>query len=146
MKGTIIENQKDAIRNKINKLFSNPAGMNENCPIRNVLDRFGDKWSIYSILLLGKVDKIRFNELKSQINGVSQRMLTVTLRSLEQDGLVERTIFAEIPPRVEYKLTPLGRDLLVQMLALAEWAKNNMGKIENARTEFKKRNQKQLAA
>ncbi|NJO69985.1 MAG: helix-turn-helix transcriptional regulator, partial [Bacteroidetes bacterium] len=107
---------------------------------KDVMDRFGDKWSIYTILSLGQSDKLRFNELRNQITGISQRMLTVTLRSLEQDGLVIRTIYPEIPPRVEYKLSDMGKGLLLQLLNLAEWAGTNMPEIMKARQQFSQKN------
>ena len=83
-----------------------------NCPVRGVLDRFGDKWSILVILILGDKKKLRFNELNKEIGDVSQKMLTVTLRTLEADGLVKRTIYPEVPPRVEYEITALGKSLV----------------------------------
>ena len=109
------------------------------CPIKDIMARFGDKWSIYTILTLGKQEKLRFNELKNQISGVSQRMLTVTLRSLEEDGLVSRQVYPEIPPRVEYSLTPLGQGLLLQLLQLADWAKLNLDQILDARERYGKK-------
>ncbi len=97
-----------------------------NCSIRHILDRFGDKWSILIISILGHVGKQRFNELNQQIGDISQKMLTVTLRSLEADGLVSRKLYPEIPPRVEYELTDLGRSLLPHIEQLALWAEKNM--------------------
>ncbi len=106
------------------------------CPaIREVLHRVGDKWSVLIIDLLG-AGPTRFNELKRSIEGISQRMLTLTLRGLERDGLITRTVFPEIPPRVEYELTPLGETLLVPIQGLAEWAAENRTKIQDARTTF----------
>jgi DNA-binding HxlR family transcriptional regulator len=97
-----------------------------NCSIRQILDRFGDKWSILIISTLGHVGKQRFNELNQQIGDISQKMLTVTLRSLEADGLISRKLYPEIPPRVEYELTDLGRSLLPHIEQLAQWAEQNM--------------------
>jgi DNA-binding HxlR family transcriptional regulator len=134
----------DEIRKKIKEVFTPNPNNDGFCPIKDVMDRFGDKWSIYAILNLGQYDKLRFNELKGMISGISQRMLTVTLRSLEQDGLVNRTIYAEIPPRVEYKLTELGTELLLQLLQLAEWAGKNMPGILKARREFASKKESQL--
>jgi DNA-binding HxlR family transcriptional regulator len=145
MEGTIIDNQLNEIKNKIKNIFTPQEHLIGNCPIKDVMDRFGDKWSIYAILLLGQSEKMRFNELRNAIWGISQRMLTVTLRSLEGDGLLERTIYPEIPPRVEYKLTPLGRSLLIQMLQMAEWANDNMQQIVAARKQFASKNEKQFA-
>jgi len=112
----------------------------EFCPIRDVLDRFGDKWSLLVILNLGDNGKIRFNELKSKIDGISQRMLTVTVRSLERDGLISRKIYAEIPPRVEYELTLLGQGLLQKIWELTQWASVSMEEIIKARKAYDQRN------
>ncbi len=99
-------------REEINDHFSDVKKTND-CPITDVLDRVSDKWTMHTIITLGKADKLRFTELKNAVEGISQRMLTVTLRTLEEDGFVTRTIFPQIPPRVEYELTDLGRSLLV---------------------------------
>ena len=106
------------------------------CPISCSLDIWGDKWSLLAILNLGYSGKIRFNELKGKIEGISQRMLTVTLRSLERDGLITRKIYAEVPPRVEYELTILGQSLLQQIIGLAQWASGSMEEIVSARMEY----------
>ena len=82
-----------------------------NCHAREMLARVGDKWSVYVIHVLGHAGTLRFNELRSQVAGISQRMLTVTLRGMERDGLVTRKVYPEVPPRVEYALTPLGSTL-----------------------------------
>ena len=94
----------------------------------------GDKWSVSSTPPGER--PLRFNELRRAIGGISQRMLTLTLRGLERDGLVTRTVFATIPPRVDYALTPLGRDLLNPVSALGEWAMRNQVKIARARERF----------
>src|SRR6185436_9529963 len=94
----------------------------ETCPaVREVLHRVGDKWSVQIVALLGD-GPMRFSELRRSIEGISQRMLTLTLRGLERDGLIARTVFPEIPPRVEYELTRLGRTLLEPIQGLADWA------------------------
>jgi DNA-binding HxlR family transcriptional regulator len=103
--------------------------------ISDVLGRVGDKWSVLVVTRLGDGPK-RFNELKRSIGGISQRMLTLTLRGLERDGLVTRTVFPTIPPRVDYALTPLGRDLLQPVSALGAWAIRNEAKIARARERF----------
>ena len=103
--------------------------------ISEVLARVGDKWSVLVVTRLG-AGPMRFNELRRAIGGISQRMLTLTLRGLERDGLVTRTVFPTIPPRVDYALTPLGRDLLQPVSALGEWATRNQGKIARAREKF----------
>lgn len=99
------------------------------CPIRHVLDRFGDKWSILIIELLDQNGTMRFNAVSQEIGDISQKMLTVTLRSLEADGLVSRTHYAEIPPRVEYALTDLGKSLVPHIRDLADWAAQHMAAI-----------------
>ena len=103
--------------------------------IGDVLARVGDKWSVLVVTRLG-AGAMRFNELRRAIGGISQRMLTLTLRGLERDGLVTRTVFPTIPPRVDYALTPLGRDLLQPVSALGEWATRNQAKIARARERF----------
>jgi DNA-binding HxlR family transcriptional regulator len=103
--------------------------------VASVLARVGDKWSVFVIMTLHDGPK-RFNELKRIIDGISQRMLTLTLRGLERDGLVTRTVFPTIPPRVDYELTDLGRGLSQPVQALGEWAMAHKGQIENARTRF----------
>jgi DNA-binding HxlR family transcriptional regulator len=105
---------------------------------RDVLNRVGDKWSVLVIVVLGGGSK-RFNELKRLIAGISQRMLTHTLRGLERDGIVTRTVLPTVPPRVDYALTPLGRTLLETLSALAQWASENHDAIDRARTEFDRR-------
>jgi DNA-binding HxlR family transcriptional regulator len=103
--------------------------------VSDVLARVGDKWSVLVVTRLGG-GPLRFNELRRSIGGISQRMLTLTLRGLERDGLVTRSVFPTIPPRVEYALTALGRDLLQPVAALGEWALRNQGKIARAREQF----------
>jgi len=113
--------------------------------ISEVLGRVGDKWSVLVVTRLGDGPQ-RFNELKRSIGGISQRMLTLTLRGLERDGLVTRTVFPTIPPRVDYALTPLGRDLLQPVAALGAWAIRNQAKITRARERFDGDGAKQSAA
>jgi DNA-binding HxlR family transcriptional regulator len=110
-----------------------------NCSIRHILDRFGDKWSILIISILGHQGKLRFNELSQQIGDISQKMLTVTLRSLESDGLVSRKLYPEIPPRVEYDLTDLGQSLLPHIESLSEWASKHMDCILKNRKKYEKK-------
>ncbi len=112
------------------------------CPaIREVLHRVGDKWSVLIIDLLG-AGPTRFNEIRRSIEGISQRMLTLTLRGLERDGLVTRTVYPEIPPRVEYELTSLGETLLIPIQGLAEWAAEHRVSIQDARTVFDTKDKK----
>ena len=100
-----------------------------------VLARIGDKWSVFVIILLGQ-KPLRFNEMRRIIAGISQRMLTLTLRALERDGLVRRHLTPTIPPRVDYQLTDLGRSLCKPVLALGSWARAHGEQIELARKRF----------
>src|ERR1051325_3207300 len=108
----------------------------EDCrAVSSVLARIGDKWSVLTVSRLGG-GPLRFNELKRDIGGISQRMLTLTLRGLECDGRVTPTVFPTVPPRVDYELTALGRSLLVPVSALGDWAIRNRKKIEEAQARF----------
>jgi DNA-binding HxlR family transcriptional regulator len=100
-----------------------------------VLARVGDKWTVLVVWSLGDGPK-RFNELRKALGSISQRMLTLTLRALERDGLVTRTVFATIPPRVDYELTKLGRSLLLPVSELGLWARNNRSAIQSARQRY----------
>jgi DNA-binding HxlR family transcriptional regulator len=104
-------------------------------PVTDILSRVGDKWSVMIVMLLGPGPK-RFNEIRRAINGISQRMLTLTLRGLERDGLVTRTVTPTIPPRVDYELTELGQSLRCPIDALGEWAFANRDRIDAARARF----------
>ena len=97
----------------------------KNCPIRNILSRISDKWSILTIFTLEQIPVMRFGELQRAIPDISQKMLTVTLRTLEQDGIVKRQVYAQIPPKVEYSLTERGLSLLPHLNALIYWAKEH---------------------
>jgi DNA-binding HxlR family transcriptional regulator len=108
---------------------------NHDCPIRDVLDRVGDAWSILAVFKLDN-GPLRFNELKRQIDGISQRMLTVTLRNLERDGLITRTVIPSTPPQVEYALTEIGRSLVVPIRALSDWAAQSQSTIQQARDTY----------
>ena len=112
-----------------------PRAGNECRFVREILDLVGDKWSLYIIATL-KDGPVRFNELRRRIDGISQRMLTITLRGLERDGLVKRTLFPTIPPRVEYELTDVGRPLLAPVMALVGWADANQKNIQAARVRY----------
>src|SRR5882757_5594986 len=107
--------------------------------VASILARVGDKWSVFVIMLLGGGPR-RFNEIKRMVGGISQRMLTLTLRGLERDGLVTRTVFPTIPPRVDYELTDLGRGLCKPVKALGSWAFEHQTEIEAARAKFDGRN------
>jgi DNA-binding HxlR family transcriptional regulator len=130
------DSQSVMIGERIAKVLSGNSKQRNICPVKDIMARFGDKWSIYSILLLGQKEKLRFSEMKNGIEGISQRMLTVTLRSLEEDGIVSRTIYPEVPPRVEYQLTQLGKGLLEQLLQLASWADDHFLEIVKARKKY----------
>lgn len=106
------------------------------CPTRQILDRIGDKWTALVIGLLEDGQTLRFSEIKRGIGGISQKMLTQTLRSLERDGLVTRTVYAEVPPRVEYTLTPLGNTLVAPLTAIREWAENHIEAVAEAQTQY----------
>ena len=108
--------------------------------VASILARVGDKWSVFVIMLLGNGPR-RFNEIKRMVGGISQRMLTLTLRGLERDGLVTRTVFPTIPPRVDYELTDLGRGLWQPVEALGKWARDHQAEIEAARAKFDGRNE-----
>jgi DNA-binding HxlR family transcriptional regulator len=108
--------------------------------VASVFARVGDKWSMFVIMLLGNGPR-RFNEIKRMVGGISQRMLTLTLRGLERDGLVTRTVFPTIPPRVDYELTDLGRGLWKPVEALGAWARQHQPEIESARARFDGRNE-----
>lgn len=106
------------------------------CSIRLVLDRLADKWTVMVMHLLLDGGQHRFNELRRAIEGISQKMLTQTLRDLERDGLAVRTVYPEIPPRVEYVLTPLGQTLCGPIHALGEWAQKHHAEVERAQAAF----------
>jgi DNA-binding HxlR family transcriptional regulator len=107
----------------------------EDCEVRQILDRIADKWSLLVIALLER-RRMRFTELRRQIDGVSQRMLTVTLRQLERDGLVRRTVHPVVPPRVDYELTPLGVSLHETVQALVTWTDTHQREIAAARSAY----------
>lgn len=108
------------------------------CPVRHLLDRLGDKWSLLVISSLAEAPdgRKRFSDLMRSVDGISQRMLTTTLRHLERDGLVTRQVFPEIPPRVEYTLTKNGRGLLIPVQSLIDWVMTNWPMIEKSRAEY----------
>lgn len=122
--------------------FVNHIVMNEevypDCPIRNILARFSDKWSLLILYTLNLQPTMRYNALRKAIPDISQKMLTITLRTLEEDGFVTRTVFAEVPPRVEYSITDRTRSLLPHINALIGWAKDNMPAILHDRIAHRK--------
>lgn len=110
----------------------------EGCEVRQILDRVADKWSLLVIALLD-CQSLRFTQLRREIDGVSQRMLSVTLRQLERDGLVTRTVHPVVPPRVDYALTPLGRTLHETIKSLVTWTEQHQREIAEARAEYDSR-------
>lgn len=113
-----------------------------NCPIRDLLARLGDKWSMLVIVSLAKSDDncLRFSELLREVNGISQRMLSSTLRQFERDGIVTRKLYPEVPPRVEYTLTERGKEFLVPVKALVDWMANEWPNIESSREQYDSKN------
>jgi DNA-binding HxlR family transcriptional regulator len=114
------------------------CGHEDPAAVRELLTKVGDKWSIFLILSLAQLPggRARFSELERSIPGISQRMLTLTLRTLERDGLLTRELFPEVPLRVEYELTTLGRSLLLPMWGLVDWVKENWQQVKESRTAF----------
>jgi DNA-binding HxlR family transcriptional regulator len=110
----------------------------QNCGARRVLDRVGDKWSMYVIKVLGEGTK-RFTDLRRDVEAITPRMLTVTLRSLERDGLVSRKVYPVVPPRVEYTLTRMGETLVEAVAPLIGWANEHLREIEDARDAYDRR-------
>lgn len=108
----------------------------EICPIRNVVARFGDKWSLLVLLVINGQGIVRFNELGRMIPDISTRVLSTTLRTLEADGLISRKVYAQVPPKVEYSLTDTGRSLIPLIMQLTEWAKRNMKGVMRHRREY----------
>ena len=105
----------------------------QDCPTRRILDRIGDKWTVLIVGALGD-EAVRFSELRRRVEGISQKMLTQTLRSLEDDGLVSRTVTAQVPVKVEYALTDVGQSLRAPLKALEDWSIEHLGQVLDART------------
>lgn len=108
----------------------------EICPIRNIVARFGDKWSLLVLIVIDGAGVIRFNELGRMIPDISTRVLSGTLKTLEADGLIDRKIYAQVPPKVEYSLTDTGKSLIPLIMQLTEWAQTNMKKVMAHRKEY----------
>ncbi|MCO5973852.1 winged helix-turn-helix transcriptional regulator [Actinoallomurus soli] len=106
------------------------------CPSRDVLDRIGDKWTVLVLGELGRHGVCRYTQLRKQLSGVSEKMLTQTLRALERDGIVRRTVYPTVPARVEYALTPLGQTLREPLRALTEWSTRHIAEVLAAREEY----------
>ena len=113
--------------------------LTQGCPVREVLDRLGDKWSVLIVQTLGEETK-RFMALKQGIPDISQRMLTLTLRHLQRDGLVTRIVYPVVPPKVEYRLTDLGKSFLEVSLTLVDWANKNRQEIDRSRLNYDEQN------
>jgi DNA-binding HxlR family transcriptional regulator len=134
---TIVEDHKVMHQKNLKNVFEYIKTTRHSfCPVRDVITRISDKWSILAIYALGAYGTLRFNELKNKIGDVSQRMLTVTLRNLEADGMIKRRIYPEVPPRVEYELTALGKGLLQQISQLGDWAQQHGASIIRNRSKF----------
>jgi DNA-binding HxlR family transcriptional regulator len=116
---------------------------NRFCPSRLILDHLADKWAVLIVVRLAS-GTMRFAELRRAVDGISQKMLTVTLRDLERDGLVVRKLYASVPPKVEYSLTPLGSSLVDKVTELCAWAEANIAEVLKARERFDRRNGKPL--
>lgn len=108
----------------------------EMCPVRNVIARFGTKWALLTLLIIGEQGVVRFNELNRLIPDISSRVLSSTLRTLEADGFIDRKVYAVVPPKVEYRLTEVGKSLLPLIRQLTEWAQANMKKVMTHREEY----------
>jgi DNA-binding HxlR family transcriptional regulator len=135
-------------------LLLNPGGgpdVTDSCQtpeaidVRQILNRVGDKWSILVIAMLDQGTR-RFGELRREVEGISQRMLALTLRQLERDGLVERTVYPVVPPKVEYELTDLGSTLLESVRGLVSWAMEHRGQVAAARVEYDARQNDRVGA
>ena len=138
---TITENQKVTTAKKIKKMFGhiNPKDPPEYCPVRDVMALASDKWSILIVLYLGYFPVLRFNELKKKVYGVSSKVLSERLKMLEADGYISRTMFPEVPIRVEYALTDFGHAYLVKLLDLTEWVQEYSGQVMVNRAAYKNR-------
>lgn len=116
-----------------------PGTIIEMCPVRNVIARFGNKWALLTVLVIGEQGVVRFNELSRLIPDVSSRVLSSTLRTLEADGFIDRKVYAVVPPKVEYRLTDVGKSLLPLIQQLTEWAQANMKKVMTHRRVYEGR-------
>jgi len=136
---TITENQKVRVAKKLKKMFGHVDYRTEEyCPIRDVMALASDKWSILLILYLGYYPVLRFNKLKKKVYGISNKVLSERLKHLEGDGYLERTMYPEVPIRVEYKLTDFGHSYLQKLIELTEWAEKNKHVVMANRNQFQK--------
>jgi|TARA_B110000977_G_C11066239_1_gene487923 DNA-binding HxlR family transcriptional regulator len=137
---TNVEYQPFEIKEKLKKIFEYHSDQPiETCPIRDVLSSASDKWSILIILFLGGYDVLRFGELKKRIHGISAKVLTERLRTLERDGYIIREVFPEVPVRVEYKLSNFGIRYLDKLILISEWIKDEMNLVIQSRLEYEKK-------
>ena len=136
---SVIDYQDVEIKKKLEKIFNyDPLIPIETCPIRDVLSVASDKWSILIVLFIGGYRVLRFGDLKGLIHGISAKVLTERLRSLEKDGYLSRQVFPEVPIRVEYQLTPFGIRYLDKLIILSEWIKDEMGNVIQSRKDYGK--------
>lgn len=136
-KETVIEYQAVEFKKKLEKIFNyDPLVPIETCPIRDVLSVASDKWSILIVLFLGGHEVLRFGDLKSLIHGISAKVLTERLRTLEKDGYLGRQVFPEVPLRVEYKLTAFGLRYLEKILVISEWISDEMDYVIQSREKY----------
>jgi DNA-binding HxlR family transcriptional regulator len=117
------------------RLFDRGDLFDPDCPTRVVLDRIGDKWTVLVVSALS-TGTLRFTELRDRMGGVAAKVLTQTLRALERDGILTRTVYAQVPPRVEYRLTDLGRSLVTPIAAIQDWAEAHVGAVLAARSSY----------
>ncbi|MCB5185890.1 helix-turn-helix transcriptional regulator [Methylobacillus gramineus] len=131
------------MRSELKDTDNSSLQSHKNCAFRDLLSRLGDKWSMLVMVSLAKADNhcLRFSELSREVNGISQRMLSTTLRQFERDGIVTRHLYPEVPPRVEYTLTDRGREFLVPVQALVDWMVSEWPKIEVSRLEYDSKHQ-----
>jgi DNA-binding HxlR family transcriptional regulator len=136
---SIIDYQAVIVKKKLEKIFNyDPLVPIQTCPIRDILSVASDKWSILIILFIGGHKVLRFGELRSLIRGISAKVLTERLRSLEKDGYLIRQVFTEVPLRVEYRLTAFGIRYLDKLIVLSEWIKDEMDNVIQSRINFEK--------
>ena len=138
-KETVVDYQEDEIKKKLENIFYyDPSIPIKTCPIKDVLSVASDKWSILIVLFIGGYKVLRFGDLKTLIHGISAKVLTERLRSLEKDGYLSRQVFPEVPLRVEYKLTAFGIRYLDKLIILSEWIKDEMDNVIQSRKEYNK--------
>ena len=137
-KETVTDNQTVVVQKKLKKIFGHldPKNPPEICPIRDILSPVTDKWSILIVLYLGGYNTLRFNQLKTMLYGVSSKSLTERLKHLEKDGYILRTMFSEVPIRVEYQLTEFGYNYLNKLIDITEWISLSMPEIVKHRYKF----------